>query len=244
VDDVNNMDEPQDIVEQALRSSMKRRDFLTKAAAAGAITWATPVILSRAAYADEVRGGTPKCRPTIQHGCTLVTCDQGQKNFPGFTFTTNPTCPCNGSAAPITCIKITNVSKCGNMTLVAYGNGTDCSPGGATNVLTNATGSWVCFDSTQPVFFGPARNGMGAINNLSTCTFTFDVSVWAGCPNRFHPGTFDFDCQTWHVSISYTSGSNASATCTFTMSSSSDCAGQTTPPCCPANVTPKPFCCP
>jgi hypothetical protein len=234
VDDVNDMNESPGIVEQVLQSSIKRRDFLTKAAAAGAITWATPVILSRAADAAEVAGGTPKCRPTITPACQLVSCNQGNKNFPGFTISTGGNCPCSTHPAPFTCIKITNLSNCGSMSLVAYGNGTDCSPNGTTNVLTNATGSWVCFDASQPVFFGPPRNSQGAINNLSTCSFTFDLAVWAGCPNSTGSG-FAFDCRTYHVTISYTSGNNASATCTFDNTApATACTGVTTPPCtCP-----------
>jgi hypothetical protein len=216
VDDVNDMNESPDIVEQVLRSSMKRRDFLTKAAAAGAIAWSAPVILSRPAYAADGGGGTPNCRPTITPACQLVSCAAGQKNFPGFTVSV-PNCPCATPAKhPTTCIKITNVTTCGSKTVVAYGNGTDCSPNPATPDVILSTGNWVCFNSAMPVFFGPTRSGNGAIPDLSTCTFSFRVAVWAGnCPDRNNP-TEAFDCQTFNVSVSYTSGSNATATCTFT----------------------------
>jgi len=246
VDDVNNMNESPDIVEQVLQASMKRRAFLTKAAAAGAITWAAPVILSGRAYADEVLGGTPKCRPTITipTTCEIVSCTQGNKSFPGFMITVDTTCKCT-SGKPITCIKFSSISKCGQMDLVAYNpTGTDCSPSGATSLSGLGGGGWTCLNTSNKIFFGPARNANGAINDLSMCSFTADFAVWSGCPNRFHPGTYDFDCKTVHVAVSYQPGNNATATCTFTSPSSTLCAGQTTPPCCDPSITPKQSCCP
>jgi hypothetical protein len=220
VDDVNDMNESSGIVERALASSMRRRDFLTKAAAAGTIAWATPVILSQPAYAADGGGGTPGCRPTFTIACQVHSCDQGSKMFPGFTVTTTP-CPCSTTVPPqrpTTCIKITNITACGNNVPNAYGNGTDCSPlqqhPNQPDVLLS-TGNWVCFDPNQPVFFGNPRNGNGAINNLANCTFSFRVGIWAGgCLDR--DGTPSFTCQTFNVTVVWSGANGGSVTCTPT----------------------------
>src|SRR5258708_19586549 len=99
------MNESTEMIEQAL-GSMRRREFLTKAAAAGAIAWAAPVILSRAAYAVEGGEGTPKCRPTIKVCCTRLFCDQGNKYFPGINvFASN--CPCATPSTPSPTLSVT-----------------------------------------------------------------------------------------------------------------------------------------
>jgi hypothetical protein len=237
VDEVNDMNESAGIVEKVLASSIRRRDFLTKAAAAGTIAWATPMILSQPAYAADGGGGTPGCRPTFTLACLVHSCDQGSKMFPGFSVTTTP-CPCaNPSKQPTTCIKITNITQCGNQVPTAYGNGTDCSPlQGHPNQpdVILSTGNWVCFDPADPVFFGNARNGNGAINNLANCTFTFRVGIWAGnCPDRTNP-TEAFTCQTFNVTVVWSGAGTGSATCTFTAAP----AAQSLCTNVPANVSP------
>jgi len=240
---MNDMNESPDIVEQALRSSMKRRDFLTKAAAAGAITWATPMILSRAAYADDGGGGTARCRPSITVVCNNVTqdCGQGNKTFRGFKVTTH--CGCSGT--PKTCIKITGIQMCNNKTVVAYGNGTMCSPlqprNGQPPDTILSTGGWVCFDSTQTVFLGVLRSGNGAISDTGGCGFTFTLGVWAGnCPDKASPSGANgaFNCQTFQVTM------NADGSCSVQTAAQAGvpslCPGSnppSSPPCCPPNVT-------
>jgi hypothetical protein len=239
---VNDMNEPMGIVEETLGSSMKRRDFLTKAAAAGAIAWSAPIILSRTAYAAENGGGTPKCRPTITPSCNLLSCDQGQKNFPGLTLNISA-CPCSSTVPkqqPATCIKIIPIPPatqimCGSKQLLAYGNMTQCGPNPSTpdHILSSANGNWVCFDPTTPIFFGPPRNGNGAIDDISTCSFSFRMAVWAGNCQEGQDNSA-YNCQTFDVTISYTSGSNATATCNFQPAAVSLCTTGSTQPCtCP-----------
>jgi hypothetical protein len=194
-DDVNDMDESMDAVEPEL-GSLGRRDFLTKAAAAGAIAWVAPVILSRPAHAtggggydddgdddDGGHGGTPKCRPTIKVQCIRHKCREDDHDddhdgwywddedecfyLPGFVVTVGD-CPCAFvKKRPITCIKVDGLtSTCG--AIKAYGNGTSCeSSAGETILATSGSGgTWKCFDPTKPVFFGRARNTHGAIPPL------------------------------------------------------------------------------
>src|SRR5687768_12278760 len=114
---MSDINDSPDVVEQALGSSLRRREFLTKAAAAGVITWATPVILSRAASAADGGGGTPGCRPTFTFECDEYDCGGGQKAFPGFRIITSCRCSHPGpgcQSTPTTCIRITCISACGN----------------------------------------------------------------------------------------------------------------------------------
>jgi hypothetical protein len=241
VDDVNDMNESPDIVEQALRASMKRRDFLTKAAAAGAIAWATPVILSRAAYAADGGGGTPTCRPTFTFACDTVDCGQGGKTFAGFKVVPS-NCPCGSQPAPVTCIKITQLAGCNSNDITAYGNGTICSPPNQHPTVPDkilSTGNWECLVTNCPptnpsncfIFFGHARsgNGNGSISNLGNgCTITFRLGVWVGsCPDRANP-TEAFTCQTFDVSLMLSSQNVV--TCSFTPASAANSLCTNTPP--------------
>ncbi|MDQ1493029.1 MAG: hypothetical protein QOJ23_5543 [Actinomycetota bacterium] len=234
MDDVNNVDEPMDKIEEALGSSLRRRDFLTKAAAAGAIAWAAPVILSRPAYAADGGGGTPNCRPTFTFTCDTVDCGQGGKTFAGFRVLSS-TCPCsNPSQQPVTCIKITNLAGCNSNDITAYGNGTICSPPNQHPTVPDkilSTGNWECFNAANPVFFGHARsgNGNGSISNLGNgCTITFRLGVWVGsCPDRDSTNQA-FVCQTFDVTLMLSSQNVV--TCTFTPSSAANSLCTTTPP--------------
>src|SRR5687768_14560598 len=107
---MSDMSESMDTGEQAL-ASFGRRDFLTKAAAVGAVVWVTPMILSRPAHALDGGGGTPTCRPTFTLECVRYDCRQGGKFFPGFRVISNP-CPCSPTVPPqepISCIRIENL---------------------------------------------------------------------------------------------------------------------------------------
>ena len=201
--------------------SMRRRDFLATAAAAGAVAWTAPLILSQPAYAADGGGGTPQCRPTIQPRCLVHDCDQGSKHFPGFTVdVSNCLCPPR-TQRPVTCIKITNIGGNCSPDVTAYGNATDCSPrqsshhtGAPDDILS--TGDWECFRPQFPVFFGRRRSGMGAIPNLPSCTLTFRLGVWAGlCPDR-DSSDDAFTCRTYDVTIQWDSSGDGTATCTFT----------------------------
>jgi hypothetical protein len=229
VDDVNDMDQSTDTVEQSL-GSMQRREFLTKAAAVGAIAWVAPVILSRPAWAVDGGGGTLHCRPAFKLECTLVSCGQGNKQFPGFKVSPSPlNCPCSNTMPPqraVTCIKILpkegqTTFMCGTDTVVAYGSGTDCHPlqsqqhNQNPDVILN-TGSWECFDSTEPVFFGKVRSAGGAISNLESCDLEFRVAVWAGkCPDGTSADDA-FVCQTFNAKICYDSAGTSRVSCSPT----------------------------
>ena len=231
MDEVNDMNESRGLVEQALAAPLRRRDFLTKAAAAGTIAWATPVILSRPAYAADGTGGTPGCQPTFTFTCVVYDCQQGGKMFPGFTVNTTA-CPCSTThKTPTTCIKITNLAATCTTTPVAYGNGTLCAPSGTDTILS--TGNWTCFNPSQPVFF--ARPRAGSIPALpSDCTFTFRVGVWAGnCPDRANP-TEAFSCQTYNATIVWNQGTKTVSSCTFQQAPAAQSLCTTTP----ANVSP------
>lgn len=213
---MNDNNESMDIVEEGLGSSMRRRDFLTKAAAAGAIAWSAPVILSRPAYAADGGGGTPNCRPTFTFQCVVYDCQQGGKMFPGFRVLTTP-CPCSSTtppAQPTTCVKITNLSATCTTDPVAYGNGTLCAPNSTPDVILS-TGNWTCFNAAMPIFF--ARPRAGSIPALpSDCTFTFLIGVWAGnCPDRANP-TEAFTCQTYTATIVWNQGTKTISSCSFT----------------------------
>lgn len=221
---MNDMNESADIVEQALASSMRRRDFLTKAAAAGAIAWSAPVILSRPAWAVEV-GGSPKCRPMITVGpCVITNCPaQGNttRNFPGIRIkTTN--CGCNvpgGPTVPIVCATVRNMTA-SEADVVAYGPLTDCHPlnnqGGFDDIFfpTTPANQWRCLaNSSTPqgatIFFGKKRQSGGAVAQLGNgATVTFDLGVWAGgCPNEVGGGTAH-TCVTYlGLQVTYNKGS-------------------------------------
>ena len=222
------MDEPQDIVEQALRSSMKRRDFLTKAAAAGAIAWSAPVILSRPAYAAEV-GGSPKCRPTITIGpCTIRNCpSQGSsvRNFAGIAINVSK-CGCGGQN-PTVCATVRNLTS-SESDVVAYGPLTNCHPlsqGGVNDIFfpvpTNAN-PWRCLTlnsaGNATIFFGKSRDTNGMVSALGNgATVTFDLAVWAGnCPDQADTGTAH-TCETFlGLQVTFHKGSGQvpdSATC-------------------------------
>lgn len=262
MDGVNDMERSTDTAEGPL-GSLRRREFLTKAAAAGVIVWSAPVILSRPAHAADGGGGTPKCRPTFTLNCVIYDCQQGNKAFPGFTVNATP-CPCaDPPQAPVTCIRITPLPSsaaftCSGDAVVAYGAGTICSPRqqhpNDPDIILN-TGNWECFDASGPVFFGKARSGNGAISNLSSCLLEFRVAIWAGsCPDSDSPDDA-FTCQTFIVRIDYNS-SNDTVDCTpppaglgFTPAAAADSLCTATPadlpPCCPP-VRPGPAgsCCP
>lgn len=212
---MNDMDKSAGAVEQT-PGSLRRRDFLTKAAAAGAITWATPMILSRPAHAADGSGGTPGCQPTFTFECLTYDCEQGNKMMPGFRIVTSA-CPCSETTPPqkpVTCLRITNLSATCTDVPVAYGEGTLCSPQNAGSDVILSTGDWECFDPAFPIFFGRPRTG--SIPEIpNDCTFTFRLGVWAGgCPDA--DSTDDaFVCQTFNATIVWDQG-DSEATCTFT----------------------------
>jgi hypothetical protein len=222
--DVNDMNESMDFVEQALGSSMRRREFLTKAAVTGAIAWSTPVILSRPAYAAEV-GGSPSCRPAITVGpCVIRNCPSSgnsTRNFPGITIRTT-TCGCGGQT-PTVCATVRNLTS-SESDVVAYGPLTDCHPfnqGGVDDIFfpTTPANQWRCLaNASTPgaatIFFGKARGGNGMVGQLRNgATITFDLAVWAGnCPNEVGGG-FAHTCVTY-LGLQVTFNSNPdTATC-------------------------------
>jgi hypothetical protein len=221
VDDVNEMDESMDTVEEPL-GSMRRREFLTTAAAAGAVAWAAPVILSRPVFADEVGGGSPRCQPTIQLVCSRITCGQGNKFFPGIRIEVGP-CKCDDPAkCPTVCVKITNIrTNMQNFCIQAYGKDTDCSPiqaGGKDDL--KSTGNWECIDPGETVFFGKARSAGGAISELPDETeICFRLGVWAGNCDDADPTNTDaaFTCKTYDFKIVWdmqgARGGKATCTC-------------------------------
>lgn len=197
VDDVNEMNDATDAVEQPL-GSLRRREFLTKAAATGAIVWATPMILSRPAHAQEGGGGTPECQPEIRLTCVTHDCGQGNKCFPGVRIEIlDTTCPCS-TGTVTACVLITGLTP----GIVAYGDQATCDPPAAPNEVLS-TGDWECIDMDETVFFGRPRSGggNGAIPELSDGTvITFTMAVWAGgCTDT--SGDPAFECRTVDVSM-------------------------------------------
>jgi len=245
VDDVNNMNESPDIVEQALGSSMKRRDFLTKAAAAGAIAWSAPVILSRAAYAVEGGEGTPKCRPTVKVCCTRYFCNQGNKYFPGLAVVVS-NCPCFPGTCSTTCVKIVNITSSSGASVQAYGPGTTCGPlsGGATDVGNIfSDGDWHCLTaSSSTIFFGKTRQGNGAIGDIGSDTITFDMAVWASCPDRTPQNGPAYTCTTHRYSVMLGTGNTPVCHCdTPSGPAASLCDGTNFSPC-PSTCGPESGC--
>ena len=193
MDDMNDMNESMDTVEEPL-GSLRRREFLTKAAAAGAIAWAAPVILSRPAYAVEGVEGTPGCEPTVRVCCTRYFCQGqggGQSNyFPGVAVVVSG-CPCGGGTCAKACVRIARVTSSSGAKVSAYGPGTTCGPlpqGGNDVGNIFSDGAWHCLTSaTSTIFFGKERGGgqgKGAIGNIGSDTISFDMAVWASCPDR------------------------------------------------------------
>ena len=197
-------------------ASWRRREFLTAAAATGAVVWTTPMILSRPAYAADGGGGTPTCRPTFTLECVVYDCQQGQKRMPGFRVVTSA-CPCSPTTPPerpTTCIKITDLEATCTPDPVAFGSGTLCGPNSPVD-QTLSTGDWECFNAAFPVFFGRPRSG-GSIPEIpNNCTFTFKLGVWVGdCPDA-DSANDAFICRTYNVTIVWNQGSET-ADCTFT----------------------------
>ncbi len=228
MDDVNNMDESPDIVEQVLRSSLKRRDFLTKAAAAGAITWVTPVILSTAAHADVIGGGTATCRPNFNLSCVVFACPgQSSMAFPGIKVVgTGPNgslvCPCTRpgcSGPPAACIKITNVVTSPSQVVRFYlGGVADCKSGTNkpfVNIGTSTTACWTSLDASQGIFVGTPPNGNNCTGNLnsfgSSFCVSFRVAVWVGNCCDLH-GRPAFTCKTFDVVLGWNQ-STSTVTC-------------------------------
>ena len=215
---------------------MRRREFLTKAAAAGVVAWATPVILSRPAYGVEGGEGTPSCRPTVKVCCTRYFCDQGNKYFPGIAITVSH-CPCRPGTCATVCVRIDNMTHtAGNgVTIVPYGPGTDCRPGGANNVLPIGP-TWNCLTlSTSTIFFGKDRGG-GAIGDIGSATVSFDLAVWAACPDNSPPSP-SYSCTTHRYTVGLGNGDMPVCHCdTPTGPAASLCGGPNFSPC-PANCT-------
>ncbi len=215
---MNDMNESPGIVEQALASSMQRRDFLTKAAAAGAIAWSAPVILSRAAYAVEGGEGTPKCRPTVKVCCTRYFCSQGNKYFPGIAVTSS-NCPCSTTTCATVCVKIVNITHTAGagVTVVAYGPGTTCGPlsGGGTDVGNIfSDGNWHCLPANgSTIFFGKQRVSNGAIGDIGSATVCFDMAVWASCPDRSPQDGPAYTCTTHRYCVGLGTQNMPSCTC-------------------------------
>jgi hypothetical protein len=91
------------------RPGIDRRSAIKKAAVAGALVWATPVILSGTAYAGVF---TPKCvPPTPTSGTTASTpqCNDDVDLSGDITITLATTCPCGGTYQ--VCAKKTGASS-------------------------------------------------------------------------------------------------------------------------------------
>lgn len=217
MDDVNNMNEPTEMLEQAL-GSMRRREFLTKAAAAGAVAWATPVVLSRPAFGVEGgEAGTPRCMPKVTVCCTRYFCGQGDKYFPGIAITVSE-CPCSPGTCASACVLITNVTP----GYVAYGPGTNCFPlgpnqGGVDVIFSTNPPTWMCLtSSTSTIFFGPPRSGGGAIPDFESGPgdeVCFDMAVWASCPDTTPPVTPLYTCETHRYCLRLIDGNTPECTC-------------------------------
>ena len=187
--------------------SMRRRDFLTAAAAAGALAWTAPVILSRPAYADDDDGGgTPKCRPKIKLRCVQpVPCadEQGNKAFAGIEIDPGATCPCDGKA-PDVCVQIIKLTSDKHPNdIVAYRPTPECGNQGDRDLFP--VDEWTCLSaSDRRILFGRRRDGSGSIPEMGNETnITFTIAVWAGnCPDADSEDEA-FRCKVFDVTITY-----------------------------------------
>jgi hypothetical protein len=236
--DMDDTNEPTDATEHWL-GPQGRRAFLTKAAAAGAIAWAAPVILSRAAYAVEGGEGTPKCRPTIKVCCTRYFCvGQGggqSKYFPGLSVVAS-NCPCSSGTCASACVKIVNITSSSGASVSAYGPGTTCGPlsqGGSDVGNVFSDGSWHCLTAAMStIFFGKTRQGNGAIGDIGSDTITFDMAVWASCPDRTPQNGPASTCTTHRYSVMLGNGNTPVCHCdTPTPPAVSLCGGANFSPC-------------
>jgi hypothetical protein len=241
---MNDMNESPDLVERAL-GPMRRREFLTKAAAAGAIAWAAPVILSRPAYAVEGGEGTPTCRPTVKVCCTRYFCNQGNKYFPGLAVVAS-NCPCSSGTCATACVKIVNITSSSGASVTAYGPGTTCGPlsGGGTDVgNVFGDGNWHCLTvASSTIFFGKVRQGNGAIGDIGSDTITFDMAVWASCPDATPQNGPAYTCTTHRYSVMLGTGNAPVCHCdTPTGPAASLCDGTNFSPC-PSTCRPETGC--
>ena len=247
MDDMDDMNESMGSVAEALGSSLRRREFLTKAAAAGAVAWAAPVILSRPAYAVEGGEGTPKCRPTVKVCCTRFFCSQGNKYFPGIAVTAG-NCPCSSGTCSTACVKIVNITHTAGagVTVVAYGPGTTCGPGGNDEGNVFSDGNWHCLTGTNStIFFGKERVGNGAIGDIGGATVCFDMAVYASCPDRSPQDGPAYTCTTHRYCVTLVNTPTANTpSCTCDNPSgpaASLCDGTGFSPC-PPTCTPQSGC--
>ena len=200
--DVNDMHEP-DEIDQSV-GSVDRRDFLIKAAAAGAVAWAAPVILSRPAWAQDSSAGSPACQPEIELDCTSEGCNHGQKEMAGVTIDIG-NCVCGGTVAA--CAIITNVTSTPSYNLAVYQGPVDCRPNRPDTLIDQD--DWECLDpsATTSWLIGRARGSdpgdPGAIPEMADGTVvTFTIGVWAG--GCFDNGsTATYRCVTRDVSMTY-----------------------------------------
>jgi hypothetical protein len=211
----------------ALTDPMDRRSALKKAAAAGAIVWTAPMILSSKAVA--AGGGTANCRPEITVSCIEYDCQQGGKFMPGIKVEASP-CPCGTTATPppTVCVKYMGHTFIGDAS-VAYGSPTTCGPQSPPDIiLSNLINTWVCgTDDNNQIWFGNPRNANGSIDAIgSNEVITARISVWAGgCPDMDSTGGA-FTCETYDVTLVWNQGSKTVTSCTVTdVAGDPGCAG-------------------
>lgn len=103
-------------------AAFDRRAALAKAAAAGAVAWTTPLVLSRSAHAADTGTCTPRCTPTGRPDVTApeatTACDELDEDEPprirgSFGVTTDGfedpvVCPCGGRATLTVNLQDTN----------------------------------------------------------------------------------------------------------------------------------------
>jgi hypothetical protein len=167
------MDTPMDRVEEPVESvdrlgNIERRDFLTKAAAAGAIAWATPVILSRPAFAQV---GSPVACETISISCTTFECDGPPSGtFPGIEISVSCTC---GTLVNPWCVMFNQTVPMDPNDIRAF------------RVLGTCAGAELAYGTSYCVPTGASQSFLighaAAPNDSFSFPFSIDVSVNVSC---------------------------------------------------------------
>lgn len=162
------------------RTGIDRRSALKKAAAAGAIAWTAPTILSETARAQTPGTCTPKCLP-LGSGTGLAravaTCT-GQGLTRTITLNVNLsgiqtfTCPCGGDATVISRSCTSNVGSC------SVGAGGFITVTAASRFFTGTFAVQISLTETASCADRSPDDG----DCLATCTTTVQVNV--PIPNR------------------------------------------------------------
>jgi hypothetical protein len=171
---------------------MERREFLTKAAAAGAITWAAPVILSRPASAAV---GSPGCA-TISVDCARFTCPGPESHagtYPGFTITVN--CSCSPGGGPISPPWCVTFSDNGNSPIRPFTVSGNCPDTQLDEADDNPPAKY-CVTTGNSRSFIMGQGGGNPLPNCNQYPIVVDIGVRVTCGTGQNAVSH---CQTFRV---------------------------------------------